>query len=157
MNDTIDGLDEIDRHILRILAQNPRIPYSDISDRLKEEGFDMSGEGIRYRVSKLYESTSVLLLAAPQEHGWEVLRIGVKVADEEGAKEAAMEAIAEEKFWLVCRHIGDFDLYAVATVQSTTEGDDLVSAVRAIDVVEDVDHALETARRTDVSNYLDFE
>lgn len=157
MNDAIDGLDEIDRHILRILAQDPRMPYSDISDRLKEEGFDMSGEGIRYRVSKLFESTSVLLLTAPQEHGWEVLRVGVTVTNEEGAKEEAMEAIAEEKFWLVCRGVGSFDVYAVGTVETNREGDDLIDTVRAIDVVDDVQHAFETGRQTDLNKYLAFE
>ena len=157
MDDTPGGLDEIDRHILRILAQTPRIPYSDISERLKEEGFDMSGEGIRYRVSNLYDSTSVLLLTDPKEHGWEVFRMVVRVVDQEGAKERAMDAMAEENFWLVCRGVGDFDIYAVATVKSVSAGEELVDAVRSIDVVEEAEHSIETDRTARLNNYLSFE
>lgn len=157
MNNTFEGLDEIDRHILRILAQDPRIPYSDISDRLEEEGYEMSGEGIRYRVSKLYESSSVLLLTAPREHGWEVLRIDVTVSDEADAKSKVMERLAEEKFWLVSRGLGTFDIYAVATVRSNREADDLVSTVKEIDAIDSVTHTLETDRITDLDNYLAFE
>jgi len=157
MGETFEGLDDIDRHILRILAQDPRIPYSDIADRLEEEGYEMSSEGIRYRVSKLYESASIVLLTAPQEHGWEVLRIVATVTDEPDSKEEAMDAISEEKFWMVTRGIGSFDIYAVATVQSNREADDLITAVNEIDAVESVEHALETNRNAEINNYLAFD
>ncbi|MCW8173612.1 AsnC family protein [Natrialba swarupiae] len=86
MPQELDGLDEIDRTILRILVQNPRTPYSDIAEQLEDEGFEMSGEGIRYRVSKLFETTSILLLTAPKQHGWEVIRLFIAVEDNEDAK-----------------------------------------------------------------------
>lgn len=154
MTDPLEGLDDIDRTILRILAQDPRIPYSDIADRLEEEGHDMSSEGIRYRVSKLFETTSILLLTAPKEHGWEVLRLFIDVDNEPGAKDETFEALSEMAFWMTCEGIGTFDLYAVATVQSNRDADDLIGQVRGLEHVTSVEHALETDRKTDVDNYL---
>lgn len=156
MAEPIDGLDEIDRTILRILAQDPRTPYSDIAAKLEEEGHEMSSEGIRYRVTKLFETTSVLLLTAPKEHGWEVLRLSISVANEPGAKEETFEALSGMNFWMVCRTMGDYDLYGVATVQSNHDADDLVSRIRGLEHVTGVDFVLETDRETDIDNYLSF-
>ena len=156
MTEPIDGLDEIDRTILRILAQDPRTPYSDIAATLEEEGHEMSSEGIRYRVSKLFETTSVLLLTAPKEHGWEVLRLAISVGDEPNAKAETLETISELDLWMVCRTVGDFDIYGVATVQSNRDADDLLSRIRGLDHVTDVRHMLETDRETDIDNYLAF-
>jgi hypothetical protein len=61
------------------------------------------------------------------------------------------------KFWLVCRGFGTYDIYAVASAASTQEVDDLVSEVRELDVIDEVDHSLETDRRTDVNDYLDVQ
>lgn len=147
-------LDEIDRILLRILAQDPRAPYSEIADRLEEEGFEMTGEGIRYRISKLYESTSLLLLTTPKEHGWENLRILISTANTPGSKDKAHQKLTEMDFWIVCRGIGSFDLYANATVPSNGAAEDLVSDVRELECVEDVHFYLETGRETDYDNYL---
>lgn len=147
-------LDEIDRAILRILSQDPRKPYSDIAADLKEEGYEMSGEGIRYRVTRLFDTTSILLLAAPKEHGWEVLRLFILTENFENAKERAVKALSEMDFWLVCRIVGSFDMYAVATVQSNHEADRLISDVRELESVANVEFAFETGRETNVENYL---
>ncbi|MFC7192381.1 AsnC family protein [Halocatena marina] len=53
-----ENFDDIDSHILKILTSDPRAPYSDIAEELKEAGYKMSSEGIRYRVSKLMEATT---------------------------------------------------------------------------------------------------
>lgn len=147
-------LDEIDRAILRILSQNPRKPYSEIATSLKEEGYEMSGEGIRYRVGQLFDTTSILLLAGPKEHGWEVLRIFISTESYEGAKVSTVESLSEMDFWLVCRLVGSFDMYAVATVQSNHEADRLISAVRELESVANVEFAFETGRDTNVEKYL---
>lgn len=149
-----DDLDEIDRTILSILTRDPRLPYSDIADELEAQGFEMSSEGIRYRVSNLFESTSILLLTAPKEHGWEVVRLLVSIADEPDAKEAAFDALSEMDFWMVSKTMGAFDLYAVATVKSNRDADDLITEVRTMEHVERVRHTLETDRVTTVDNYL---
>lgn len=154
MTDPLEGLDDIDRTILRILAQDPRIPYSDIADRLEEEGHEMSSEGIRYRVSNLYESTSILLLTAPKEHGWEVMRLFIDVDNAPDAKEETFQSLSEMAFWMTCKGMGTFDLYAVATVQSNRDADELISQVRGLDHVTSVEHSMETDRETDVDNYL---
>lgn len=153
----ISDLDEIDRIILRILAQDPRAPYSDIAERLKEEGHEMSGEGIRHRVSNILDRTSIFFLLAPEEHTWEIVRVAVHAGDDEGDKAAAFETLSDMKFWLVCRGFGDFDFYAVASAASTQEIDELVSEVRELDVIEEVEYSLETNRRTDVNDYLDVQ
>jgi DNA-binding Lrp family transcriptional regulator len=154
MTDSLEGLDDIDRTILRILAQDPRIPYSDIVDRLEEEGHEMSSEGIRYRVSNLYESTSILLLTAPKEHGWEVMRLFIDVDNAPDAKEETFQSLSEMSFWMTCMGMGTFDLYAVATVQSNRDADELVNQIRGLEHVTSVEHAMETDRNTDVDDYL---
>lgn len=152
--DSANVLDEIDRILLRILAQEPRAPYSEIAEQLEEEGHEMTGEGIRYRISKLYDSTSLLLLTTPKEHGWENLRLLVSTANSPNAKEEAYQKLSEMDFWIVCRGIGSFDLYANATVPSNGEAERLVSEVRELECVEEVHYYFETERRTNYDNYL---
>jgi DNA-binding Lrp family transcriptional regulator len=154
MTTDVEGLDDIDRAILRILTQDPRLPYSDIADRLAAEGYEMSSEGIRYRVSKLFETTSVLLLTAPKEHGWEELRLFIAVENEPDAKTDTFEALAEMEFWMTCKLMGTFDIYAIATTPSTQSADRLLERVRGLDHVDRVEHAIEVDRETDVDDYL---
>ena len=156
MTGPITNLDEIDRMILRILMQNPRVPYSDIADQLEAEGREMSSEGIRYRVSNLFETTSILLMTDPREHGWEVVRLAVTVTDDPDAKDEAFELLSEMDFWMVSKTIGTFDLYAIATVESNRDADDLVNEVRGMEQVEVVQYTLETDRVTTIDNYLSF-
>jgi DNA-binding Lrp family transcriptional regulator len=153
----ISDLDEIDRNILRILAKDPRAPYSDIAERIKAEGHEMSGEGIRYRVSDILEKTSIFFLLAPEQHNWEIVRLAISAGDGERDKERLFETLSEKKFWLVCRGVGSYDAYAIASAASTREVDDLITQVRELDVVERVDHSIETDRRTNVNDYLDVE
>lgn len=153
----LSDLDEIDRNILRILAKDPRAPYSDIAERIKEEGHEMSGEGIRYRVSDILDKTSIFFLLAPEQHNWEIVRLAVSAGDDERDKERVIETLSDMKFWLVCRGIGSYDAYAIASAASTREVDDLVTQVREIDEVERVDHSIETDRSTNMNDYLDVE
>jgi DNA-binding Lrp family transcriptional regulator len=154
MSNDFDDLDDIDRTILRILAQDPRTPYSDIADELEAADHEMSSEGIRYRVGKLFETTSILLLTAPKEHGWEVLRLFISVANEPDAKSETFAALKEQGCWMVCKAMGTFDLYAVATVESNYAADDLLGDVRGLPHIIEVKHAVETDRETDIDNYL---
>lgn len=156
VEDSIESLDDIDRSILRILAEDPRLPYSDIAEQLDSEGHEMSSEGVRYRVSKLFDVTSVHLLTSPKEHGWNVLRISITIDGQVGEKEAVFRELAEMPIWLSCRVLGSYDLYAVATTASISDADQLVTEVRQIDGVKSVEYALETDRQTDIENYLSF-
>lgn len=156
VEDTFESLDDIDRNILRILAEDPRLPYSDIAEQLKTEGHEMSSEGVRYRVSKLFDVTSIHLLTSPKEHGWNVLRMTIAVDGDNGAKDSVFEQLADMPVWLSCRVLGSFDLYAVATTASVSDADRLVTEAREIDGVKSVDYALETDRQTDIENYLSF-
>lgn len=150
----MEGMDDIDRIILGILSDNPRTPYSDIAAELEDRGYEMSGEGIRYRVQNLFEATSTFFMLDPEEHDWHVLRLVVSVADAPGAKDRTVEAIQEMPFWFISSGIGSFDVYAVATAMTTAEVDDLLGEVRGIEDVEDVEFFLETNRSTDVSKYF---
>ena len=146
--------DRLDRTILKILAEDPRMPYSDIADRLLEEDYEMSAEGVRKRVTRLLDITSPFFLLEPQEHDWEIVRIAIWAADEHGAKDDAHATISEMPFWLVCNGIGTYDIYAVASVPSNAEIDDLVRQVRELDSVADLEFTIETGRDTNVDNYL---
>lgn len=157
INPKVGPLDEIDRILLRILSENPRKPYSEIAEELQEEGFEMSGEGIRNRVGKLFESTSAFFLLAPEEHEWELFRLSVTVAKEEDAKQRVLDQMAELDLWLVCASLGVPDIYAVGTAVTTKNIDDVVSKVRSLESVEDVDLSIETARHTNIHNYFPAE
>lgn len=155
-DDSIEEMDDIDRHILRILAEDPRLPYSDIADQLSEVGADMSSEGVRYRVSNLFDSTSIHLLTAPQHYGWNVLRLSITVENEPGAKDRIFGKLSEMPVWMSCRVFGSFDFYAVATTETLADADRLVDDVREMEGVDTVEFSLETQRQTDIGSYLSF-
>lgn len=152
----IEGLDEIDRNIIRILSDNPREPYTDLASKLGDRGFEMTSEGVRNRVQKLLERTSVFFLLTPEEHGWEIVRFGISVDGGVDSKASVYERLASTDAWLICRGVGDFDLWAVGTVRANKDVDALVTAVREIEHVDEVYHFIETGRRTFVEDYLSF-
>lgn len=154
MDDSIVELDEIDRELLRLLSENPREPYKHLSQKLEEQGHEMSGEGIRYRVSKLLDATSTFFLLAPAEHNWEIVRIGIELNDEEEAFAEAFEQVSETGIWLICRGFGAFDIWAVGTAQNNEAIRDLLSEVRSLEHVETVHHFVETDRENFMHDYL---
>lgn len=154
MAQNLGNVDQLDRLILKVLAKDPRAPYSDIAEKIAEEGYEMSSEGVRYRVSKLLDQTSIFFLLAPSEHEWEIVRMTVSVSDEPNAKAEALDAISEMPFWLVCRGVGSFDIYAAGTAPSNVEVDTLIREVRELEQVVDVDYSIETERNTNVDDYL---
>ncbi|WP_129113544.1 Lrp/AsnC family transcriptional regulator [Halegenticoccus tardaugens] len=147
-------MDEIDRIVLGILASNPRTPYSEISDRLEERGYQMSSEGIRYRAQNLFETTSTFFMIDPAEHNWLVLRTAITVVNEADAKERTVEMLREDPFWFISSGFGSFDIYAVATAPTTHEVDDLLNGLRRIECIADVEYFIETNRTIDISKYL---
>ena len=149
-----DEIDDIDRMILGILSENPRAPYSDIADQLEAEGREMSSEGIRYRVSKLFEYSTIFLLTDPKGRGWEMLRLTICVENEPDAKQTVAEYLNDLSFWLVCQGMGSFDIFALATVRSNSHADDLVTLVRSHELVDSVDLFIETNRGSNLDNYL---
>lgn len=147
-------MDEIDRIVLGILASNPRMPYSDISSLLEERGYEMSSEGIRYRVQNLFDTTSTFFMIDPKEHDWLVLRTALTVVDEPDAKERAIETLRDDPFWFISSGFGSFDIYAVAIAPTTNEIDDLLNDLRGIDLIADVEYFIETHRTVDINKYL---
>lgn len=154
MSRKLGNVDQLDRLILKVLAKDPRAPYSDIAEEIAEEGYEMSSEGVRYRVSKLLDQTSIFFLLAPSEHEWEIVRMAISVSGEPNAKTEALDAISEMPFWLVCRGVGDFDIYAAGTAPSNVEVDMLVRDVQELEQVVDVSYSIETERDTNVDDYL---
>lgn len=152
--DSRSSLDEIDHLILSILAKNPRTPYSDIADGLAAKGHSMSAEAIRKRVSKIFEATSMFFLLSPDEHDWEIARIGIRVENEPGAKARVLDAISEMNIWFINRGFGTLDLYAVATAASNEEVEQLLTEIRELDGVADIEYIVETGRITNIQNYL---
>lgn len=153
-NPSTDGLDEIDRIILGILSEDPRTPYSDISEQLERRGHEMSGEGIRYRVQNLFDSTSTFFMLDPNAHDWQVLRLSISVDDTPDAKATVTETLGELPYWFVSSGVGSVDVYAVRMAESLADVEDSIDAVRAIEGVESVDFFLETHRETDMRKYF---
>lgn len=151
---TDESLDEIDRILLRILSKEPRMSYNSIANKLLEEGYEMSAEGVRHRVRKLLDATSTFFLFAPGQHDWEIVRVGLRVKAGPRAKETVMEFLTESGFWLVCDGLGTIDIYAVATAISIEDLEKLVTSVRGHELVTDVDFSIETERITDIENYF---
>lgn len=150
-------LDEIDRLILGILSDDPRTPYSDIAEELKRRGHEMSGEGIRYRVKHLFESTSTFFMLNPESHDWHVLRLSISVDDSTDAKSRVLAELQEMSFWFLSSGVGSFDIYANVLAKTLGEVDSYIAGVRAIEEVESVDFFLETRRMTDMRNYFPIE
>jgi len=153
----VESLDEIDREIIRILSQNPRAPYTELSDKLEERGHDMSGEGIRYRVSTLLEATSTFFLLSPAEHGWQIVRAGIEVSNQPGASEEVYQKVSDTNAWLVCQGFGSFDVWAVGTTRDNRRVQELLEEIRELPEVERVHHFMETRRNTFMQDYLSFE
>lgn len=147
-------LDEIDWEILQLLSNDPRRPYSDISNELQNRGYEMSSEGIRYRVDKILDTMSIFFMIHPNEQDWEVMILLINVVDEPGAKEAVVEAVFEDKVWFVSRGFGSFDVYAIATAATTEDIEHVLTQVRSYDEVENVDYLIETYRKLEGSNYF---
>ena len=147
-------LDEIDRRILSILSDNPRTPYSDIAAELEKIGYQMSGEGIRYRVQRLFEATSTFFMLNPESHNWHVLRLSIGVNDSADAKPVVIKELQEMSFWFLSSGIGSFDIYANVLAKTLGEVDDIIADVRSIDEVETVEFFLETRRITDMKKYF---
>lgn len=147
-------IDEIDRRILAILAREPRIPYSDISTELAEDGIEMSSEGVRRRVTALLEATTSFHLFRPDGYDWDIIMITVQVANEPDAKLAVFEEMSEMDFWFVGGGFGTIDIYSIATVSSNQEVDELINDVRSLDLVTSAEYIIETSRATNVENYL---
>jgi hypothetical protein len=150
-------IDETDRRILAVLAEDPRVPYSDISETLAEDGIELSSEAIRRRVSSLLEITTSFFLLRPDTHEWEIVLITVQTEGGTSAKTEAFEAMSEMNFWFVGSGFGTVDLYAHATVSSTAEVDRLVNDVREINAASKVDYFIETERAAAVERYLQVE
>lgn len=152
-----ETVDEIDRRILSILAEHPRLPYSEISDKLEEADIKLSSEAVRQRVSSLFNITTNFFLVRPDSYEWEVLMVACKTRDYSGAKAEAFEAMSEMDYWFVGQGFGTLDLYAIATVDSSEKIDDLLMKTRCLEATEAVDYFIETERSTAVEKYLRVE
>lgn len=157
MGGYVSPFDEIDIQILQILAEEPRIPYSEISEQLAEGGHELSSEGVRYRVSNILDKTAVFFLLDPQEVSHEIVRLMVTTADEPNAKDEVFDLLCELPFWHVSRGIGTYDAYAVGTVQSLSQLDELVAAIRQDEYVRDVEYLIVTRRNQDMESYLNID
>jgi DNA-binding Lrp family transcriptional regulator len=147
-------LDEIDSVILTILASDPRAPYTDIAAKLEEEGYEMSSEGIRYRVRKLMEVTTTFFFIDLERVSGEIVRVAVDATDDEGAKRRTFEAISRMQFWHVTRGVGTYDVYAVGIASTLRDTDELLTDVRELDSVERVRHIVATERSSSIEDYL---
>lgn len=152
-----ETFDNIDHEILDILAKDPRAPYTEITERLNESGYDMSSEGVRYRVGKVLDTTTVFFLLDPQEITWEVVRVAIKVNDEPNAKEEVFEWLCELPFWHISRGLGSFDVFAVGTVPDVPKADSLVTKVRENNNVDTVEYMLVTDRNRDMKSYVSLD
>lgn len=147
------NIDEIDSAILKILASDPRAPYTDIAQEVKEAGYELSGEGVRYRVQRLMDVTTTFFFIDLEQVSGEIVRIAVTTADHEGAKDRTFQAISEMQFWHVTRGVGTYDIYAVGIASTMRGVDELLSAIRQLDTVESVEHVLAAERASSIETY----
>ncbi len=152
-NSRFENFDAVDSHLLRILAEDPRMPYAEIADRLQEAGHEMTSEGIRYRVSNLFEATTVFFLLDPEDLSWEIVRIAATATDKPGAKDACFELIADKRFWHVTRGLGTYDVYGVGMAPSMSEIEGLLTDIREADPVEALEYLVVTERSSSMDDY----
>jgi DNA-binding Lrp family transcriptional regulator len=156
-HDEKEMFDEIDRQILDFLSHNPRIPYSNLAEQLEERGHEMSSEGIRYRVSKILETTSIFFLLDPRKFSWEIIRLGVTTVDEDNAKENTFQMISDMPFWHVSRGIGTYDIFAVGSAPSMNAVDTLITTIRESEFVRKAEYIVVTDRNRDMESYLSLD
>lgn len=154
---SFDSFDEIDGVILQELTENPRIPYSELTDILAGLGYEMSAEGVRYRVDKIVELTTVFFLIDPQAASWEILRIAVSAKNTEGAKDEAFDLLRDSPFWHISRGVGSYDIYAVGSLPSLRMVEELVTSVEEADCVSNVEYIIVTERNQDMTQYMNME
>jgi DNA-binding Lrp family transcriptional regulator len=152
-----ETFDEIDSHILHTLAADPRKPYSAITEELAEAGYDMSTEGVRYRVEKILEMTTVFFLLDPHETDWELVRLAITATDDPGAKRETFERLRDLPFWHVSAGLGSYDVYAVGSLPSVGAVEETLTEIRELECVADVDHIIVTERNRDMSSYLNMD
>lgn len=148
-----DTFDEIDGHILRILSLDPRAPYSDIAEELKDVGFEMSSEGIRYRVRKLMKATRTFFLLDPEDLGWNIVRVSVTAAKHEGAKDEAFDRMVELPFWHVTRGLGTTDIFAIGMARSIGEIEEYMTLIDELDCVASTGYIIVTDRVSNLNHY----
>jgi len=146
--------DEIDSLILRILAEDPRKPYSEIAEDLEAAGHGMSTEGVRYRVDNILEVTTVFFLLDPRETDWELVRLAVTATDAPGARDSVFEFIRTLPFWHVSTGLGTYDVYAVGSLPDVKAVKQTLTEIREHDAVDTVEHIIVTDRNRDMSSYL---
>ena len=147
-------IDEIDRQILELLADDPRKPYADIANELADYDIDMSSEGVRRRVTSLLENMTSFFLPRPDQNNWDVILVTARVIDEPDAKQTVFESMAEMNFWFVANGFGTFDIYGIATTRTNQEIDELITEVRSLESVMEMDYFIETARAVNIQKYL---
>ncbi|SEH17194.1 DNA-binding transcriptional regulator, Lrp family [Natronorubrum sediminis] len=153
-DDTVLEIDEIDRRILEILANDPRSPYADISDELAQHGIELSSEGVRRRVTTLLDDMTSFFLPRPERNSWEIVLVTIKTENCENSKRDAFEAMADMDFWFVAEGFGTIDLYGIMTAKSNSEIGDLLVRLEALDSVREINHFIETDRAVNIRNYL---
>lgn len=151
------GVDAIDRVILQVLMQDPRMPYTEIQAELAEADHQMSAEGVRRRVKRLFDESAIFLLTGPEGQDFEVLRVNVVTTNEPGSTTAVFEEMAGSTYWLVCRGFGTVDVHGVATVADVAEAEAAVSLIRAHEAVESVSYFIETDRHTAMRRYANVD
>jgi DNA-binding Lrp family transcriptional regulator len=148
-----DAFDAIDTQILVVLSEDPRMSYQQLSRRLSEEGYEMSAEGVRRRVTDLMAVTTPFFLLDPEQLAWEIVRISVRATDGPGDKDEAFERIADLPFWHVTKGVGTYDIYGVGMAPTITEVEEMISEIRGYDCVDRVDFIVVTDRRSDLEDY----
>ena len=148
-----DAFDAIDTQILVILSEDPRMSYQQLSRRLSEEGYEMSAEGVRRRVTDLMAATTPFFLLDPEQLAWEIVRISVRATDEPDAKAEAFERIAELPFWHVTKGIGTYDIYGVGMAPTLADVEAMVTEIREYDTVGEIDFIVVTDQRSDLEDY----
>ncbi|MFB6122333.1 MAG: Lrp/AsnC family transcriptional regulator [Haloferacaceae archaeon] len=154
---TPEDFDDIDDQLLDILADDPRMPYSDIARELADAGYDMSTEGVRYRVSKILDATTVFFLLNPEEYPWEIFRIAVSATDDPDAKREAYDLLTDLPFWNVARGLGSYDIYAVGSARSLADVDRILTYLRERSPIDSVEYIVVTERNRDMSRYVSWE
>ncbi|QKY21786.1 Lrp/AsnC family transcriptional regulator (plasmid) [Halolamina sp. CBA1230] len=148
-----DAFDAIDTQILVILSEDPRMSYQKLSRRLADEGYEMSAEGVRRRVTDLMAATTPFFLLDPERLAWEIVRISVRATDGPGDKAEAFDRIADLPFWHVTKGIGTYDIYGVGMAPTLADVEEMVSEIRGYDCVARIDFIVVTDRRSDLEDY----
>jgi DNA-binding Lrp family transcriptional regulator len=137
------GLDDVDRKVLALLAQDPRRTLKDLSAALRQDGRGLSHEAVRNRIGKLLGHGAMLPVLDWRALGLDLVIVTLRL-DGPSQVKATRKRCEESGAILTLAEFGDADFQAWFLVASQAELAGILSSLRNARGVRDAGFAVVT-------------